>query len=430
MPDNTHIWSQVRRRLQSRVSPDEFHTWFGPLELTDLHGGAAIISVPNRFFSSWLEERYLSDIEDCFTKVVRRSLKIRFRYSECPGGIQSPDLPIAHGNAIDPSMTFESFYTGEWNRFAYHSAQAMAKEEVNPYNPLYIYSGRGLGKTHLLHAIGNAILSTRPDSAVRYVSSATFTADFTRCWKNDQLQTFNDQHSRLNAILFDDVHLLVRRPKTQHAFLLVFDAIYQRKGKIIVSGNTAPQGLHMVSEPLRSRLAWGVLAPIHPPDQGALLEAARTRVREQCFQIPDDVLFFLTSVSSHMKAIWKNIMILQSYVSLKGGDIHLSMAKSLIKGGQKKKVDIEDIKNITAGYFNISLYDLTSAKKKRSHAYPRQVAMYLARRLTDLSLKQIGSHFGQKDHSTVIYSIRKIEQQSKGRGSMRDDLSKIENLLT
>lgn len=411
------------------MTPDEFRTWFSPLELTDLNRDAAVISVPNRFFSSWLEERYRSDIEDSFTKVVRRSLKVRFRYSECPGGVETPEGHAGHGNGVDPSMTFESFYTGEWNRFACNSAQAVVKEKVNSFNPLYIYSTRGLGKTHLLHAIGNGILSSRPRSAVRYLSSATFTADFTRYWKNDQLQTFNDYHSSLDAILFDDVHLLARRPKTQHAILAVFDALYERNAKIVISGNTAPQGLHMLTEPLRSRLGWGVLAPIHPPDQGALLEAARTRVREENLQIPEDVLFFLASVSSHMKGVWKNIIRLQTYALLKGGDIHLSMAKSLIKGGQKKKVDIEDIKSITAGYFNISLHDLSSAKKKRSHTYPRQIAMYLTRKLTDLSLKQIGSHFGQKDHSTVIYSIRKIQEQSKERGPMRDDVTKIENLL-
>lgn len=426
MSTTEQIWLRVKKRIQSKLKAGEFRTWFSEASLEKLEGDSAVIIVPNRFHALWLTERYLSVIEKCLADTVAGSPKVSFSYEQVSQDA-AEDLP-GLGCDLDPSMTFAEAQTGEWNRFAFSSAMQVTERESRDYSPLYIYSTPGLGKTHLLHAVGNRIQSENPGLAARYVPSVLFATEFNRYYRKDQYQSFEGIYGSTDVLLFDDVHLLSRRTMAQNGLLLMFDSLYSRGKRMVFTADRAAHELTGISDPLKSRLAWGVLAEIRMPTQNALMEIIRRRERENDLHLPEDVLFFLSHASRDIKALCRNIRKLKTCLSPKGGQINVSMAMSLIKGSDAP-VGIENIKSVIAGYFNIPLQELSSGGRKRSCAYPRQVAMYLARKYTDLSFKEIGDSFGHKDHSTVIHAIRRIEERREQERSTTDDLSRIENLI-
>lgn len=428
MPTLEHIWLRVSKRLQSRLSPDEFRTWFSQATLKNWEGDLAVVSVPNRFYAAWIEEKYLHQLEESLAHVLRTSPRVGLVYeSSIP---QRKEGDAGPSTGLNPALTFAGIQSGEWNRFALSSALKVAETVSNGYTPMYLFSKPGLGKTHLLHAIGNRLLAERPDASVRYVGCRTFDSECSRCLKNDQHLTFQESHSGLDALLFDDVHLLSSRLKSQNELVQIFDNLYSQKRKVVFTGDRPPQELEGVIEPLGSRLGWGVIAEIQRPDQSTFLQIVRNMARESGVLLPEEVIFLLSQASKDLHGLNRNIQKLKTYCSMKGGQIGLSVAMSLVKGPDCSLTGVEDIKSIVAGYFNIRLQDLTSGGKKRSHSYPRQVAMYVARKYTNLSFKEIGTSFGHKDHSTVMHAIRKIEEQRGKRSPIADDLGRIETLLS
>jgi chromosomal replication initiator protein len=428
MVTSEHIWLRVTKRIQSKLPTGEFRTWFSRATLKTLEGDSAVISVPNRFYALWMAEKYLPAIEECFAKTVKGALKVSFCYEQ--SAEESGEDPEGMNPGLDPSLTFDELQKGKWNRFACSSSLRVTEKPSRAYNPLYLFSGPGLGKTHLLHAVGNRIRFESPDASVRIVPCMTFVSECSRYSGKDQYQSVEERFSSLDVLLFDDVHLLQQRPDMQESLVSLFDFLYSRDKRMLFSADRPPQELKEISKPLRSRLGWGVLAEIGMPDHNGLTGIIRKMGKENGVHLPADVVFFLSHSSRDIKALKKNIMKLKSYALLKGGQINISVAKSLIKGSDQSRIGIKDIQSVTAGYFNIPIHDLTTGSKKRSHSYPRQVAMYLARKYTDLSFKEIGGFFGNKDHSTVIHAIRKIEQQRDRSRSTTDDLTRIENLIS
>jgi chromosomal replication initiator protein len=394
-----------------------------------MDGSSVILSVPNKYVASWLEERYCRELEDSFSRILKHPASVSFHYPEAGAAEKpSPDARFPDTN-LDVVMTFDSFHTGPWNRFAFSSALEFAEKSKGDYNPLYIFSGPGLGKTHLLHGIGNRLLERQPGHALRYVTSSSFTSEFIRSWRNDQPQSFYAHYSGLDTVLFDDLHLLSSKPKTQQAFISLFDRNLSENRRMVICADAAPHQLSNISEALLSRVGSGLIAPIQTPDQGSLLSLARKKARMERVRLPEDVLFYVSQNCSDIRGLLKNIQKLQSYMSITGGTINLSTAKSLVKGTGRDGVNMEDIKLITASFFNMSQKDLVSGKKNRTQSYPRQMAMYLARKHTSLSLKEIGEAFGHRDHSTVLYAVRQVEKWRVSENPRMDDLSRIENLL-
>jgi chromosomal replication initiator protein len=429
MPQKKTIWQRVAKDLRTRVKASDFDTWFGRASLSDLDESSVILSVPNKYVASWLEDRYLHELEDSFCRVLKHPATVTFYYREGDSVDKSSGDIRASDHNLDASKTLDSFHAGPWNRFAFSSALDLAERNEYGYNPLYLYSGSGLGKTHLLHGIGNRILERRPVTAVRYVTSAMFTSEFIYSWRNDQHQSFHERYAGVDVILFDDLHLLSSRPKTQQAFLSLFDHTLSENRRMVISADTAPHQLMSMSPDLKSRVGSGLIAEIQSPDPSSLLSLTRKKAREDRVHLPEDVIFFLSQNCSDIKSLFKNIAKVETYTSITGGNISLSMARSLVKGSGRDGVNVEDIKSITASYFNVSQRDLVSGKKKRSQSYPRQIAMYLARKHTPLSFKEIGEAFGHRDHSTVLYAVRQVEKSRTSGGSMMEDLSRIENLL-
>jgi chromosomal replication initiator protein len=435
MPKKKDIWSQVTKHLQSKLPKSQFTTWFSRADLEKLDSDVAIISVPNKFVANWLADNYLTEIKKSFKSASNHSPSIHFSYNRASPAEafrdfsfgESPRLHQRH--RLNPSMTFEHLVLGSHNQFACTSAVQVAEKAASHYNPLYIYSSPGLGKTHLLHAIGNHWLNTDPYVRLRYLSSDTFSSDFVYAIKNDKVDEFRIEYCNLDLLLFDDIHLLANREKTQEEFLFIFDSLYATEKQIVITGDNPPHKFKKLNPQLKSRLGSGLLAGIDLPDQGTKIEIVKKKTNEDNLNIPEDVVFFLANSSRDVKELIKNVVKLETYSSLNTGDINISLVKAFMRDKHKNKIDLEDIKATTAAYFNISIIDLMSHKKKRVFSYPRQLAMYLARKHTSLSFKDIGVHFGHRDHSTAVHAIKHIEGSKERSEKILNDIKKIENLL-
>lgn len=434
MSKKKDIWNQITRNLESKLPDPDFKTWFSRTTLQKLEPGQAVIGVPNKYVSNWLQEKYLPEITKSFKKILKQEPDICFSHQKPPIKKRSPSAtPIEKRDPtlkhfLDPSMTFHRFIMGKGNRFARTSSMEVSKGTNNDYNPLYIYCHLGLGKTHLLHAIGNYIISNDPSPRIRYLTSDTFTADFSNSAKNKKLHEFREKYCSLDVLLFDDVHLLDNRKRTQEEFLSIFNALHGAKKRVVLAGQRPPTHLKNLNSQLKSRLGSGLITEIQVPDQETKINIIKKTTKEQGINIPEDVVFFLANTNNDIKSLMKNIIKIGTYASLNQRTINISTVKSFMKGKNKFEIDIDDIKTILAEYFNISVMDLVSNKKRRSYSYPRQLAMYLARKYTRLSFKEMGTSFGNKDHSTVIYAVQRIEK-CKEQKNVRDDLMKIENLL-
>lgn len=436
MREETEIWQQVTRCLEEKVSKSDFNTWFSHTTLQKCDPDIAVIGVPNKFVADWLRERYQIQIKKSFEIVLNQAPQLLYSYDRPSNSVEQLS-PILTENTyerskhyLDSSMTFKGFIVGDSNRFASLSALEVAKNPADQYNPLYIFSKSGLGKTHLLNAIGHHVLSNNPHLNVRYITANTFTSDFTYSIKTNTFDDFKQAYSNIDVLLFDDVHLLTQRRKTQEEFLILFNSLYRKKKQIVVTGDRPPNQIAKADPRLISRLGWGLISEIAAPDQKIKIKIIEKRGREDNIDIPDDVIFYLSTLNNDIKSLIRNVTRIKTYASLNNRDINISMAKSFIKDYRMRRIEIDDVKSIAAGYFNIPLSELISNKKQRIYSYPRQLAMYLCRKYTDLSLKKIGEAFGKKDHSTVLYAVKRINKYKDIKKEITHDLKMIENLLS
>ena len=432
MSHRKDIWVDVSKSLESKMSKGEFKTWFSRTSLKRFDPEVVVLGVPNKFVATWLNDNYLIDIKKSFKKIARISPSIHFSYDheameKEPREVEKSESYLKR--RLNPSMTFETFMTGECNRFAWSTAREVAEKRTEEYNLLYLYCVNGLGKTHLLHAIGNHRLKKNPRCRLRYLSSDAFSSDFTYSIKNDRLDDFRSELSNLDLLLFDDIHHLANREKTQEEFLSVFNALYSQKQQLVVTGDSAPNKLRNINPELKSRLGWGLLADIDDPDQALKISIIQKKAAEDNLSLAEDVVFFLSNSSGDIKNLLKNMIRVQTFASLSSEPLTISTVRTLIRDRNRSEITLEDIMTTTAGYFNISMSDLLSNKKNRIYSYPRQLAMYLARKFTNLSFKEIGNSFNHKDHSTVIHALRKVEKEKDEKKDVEKDLSKIESLL-
>lgn len=432
MSHRKDIWVDVSKSLESKMSKGEFKTWFSRTSLKRFDPEVVVLGVPNKFVATWLNDNYLIDIKKSFKKIARISPSIHFSYDheameKEPREVEKSESYLKR--RLNPSMTFETFMTGECNRFAWSTAREVAEKRTEEYNLLYLYCVNGLGKTHLLHAIGNHRLKKNPRCRLRYLSSDAFSSDFTYSIKNDRLDDFRSELSNLDLLLFDDIHHLANREKTQEEFLSVFNALYSQKQQLVVTGDSAPNKLRNINPELKSRLGWGLLADIDDPDQALKISIIQKKAAEDNLSLAEDVVFFLSNSSGDIKNLLKNMIRVQTFASLSDEPVTISTVRTLIRDRNRSEITLEDIMTTTAGYFNISMSDLLSNKKNRIYSYPRQLAMYLARKFTNLSFKEIGNSFNHKDHSTVIHALRKVEKEKDEKKDVEKDLSKIESLL-
>lgn len=435
MTDKNNAWQHITSLLESDVPNPEFKTWFSNTALRKLEPNLAVIEVPNKFVASWLRDNYMAHIQNSFKEILDTVPEITFTFGTTSALNQAhndevkrkPNYKTDH--ALDTRLTFNNFITAENNQFAYECALSVAKNPASQYNPFYIFSNLSAGKTHLLNAIGNHVVKNHRSFNVRYTTANRFISHFSFCLQKEKLSEFKDAYKNIDILLLDDIHALAGHEKCQLEFISLFNSFYEGKKQIVITANRPPIQIKNMLPQLISRFEWGLLSEIDVPDQNTKMEIIKAISKQAGTYIPDDVIFFLANNTNNLKTITRYLVNLETQASFYCREIDMSTVKSIIKDKQYKKISVEEIQKSTTGYFNISLTDLLSDKKTRKFSYPRQMAMYLTRKLTDLSFKEIGKAFGNKDHSTIIHAVKRIEKDKSVKKSVSDDLDKIQNYL-
>lgn len=434
-PQKKDIWDTITQVLSAKLPKSEFDTWFCRTTLKDLTEEKAVISVSNKFVADWLHDRYLTHIKDSFHRVVDYAPEILFTYPTpaSPPKKRSKKLRGAqlHGykHNVNPSLTFANYLRADSNSFALCSAIAIAKGLSDSYNPLYIYSNLPMGKTHLLHAIGNHVIETHPHTRILYVPSSRFVGEFSYSSAQNDILPLLENYTTLDMLLFDDIQELEGKSYTQEQFLFIFNKLYQMKSCMVITGTKLPKDFREINPELKSRIGAGVLAEISRPDQDTKIRLITDSMAQEGISIPDDVVFYLANSHVDFKGLMHSITRLKAMASINKGQITISIAKTVIEDSRPVRPAVEDIKMTTSAYFGISASDLVSKRKNRTFSYPRHLAMYLTRKYTNLSYKEIGNSFGHKDHSTVLYAIRRIERTRDQDHKVLSDLEQIENIM-
>jgi chromosomal replication initiator protein len=428
MSMETGTWSLITESLKAKGSPSNVKTWFSNTNLTRLDNNLAVIEVSNKFVANWLRENYLEEIKRSFKAILKETPEIQFKYSQ-------KDLPLLKKNNekfknnLNKLMNFDNFIVGDYNRFAFSSAVEISNISGSFYNPLFIFSKSGHGKTHLLNSIGNFLLSKNNLLKVKYIHSKSFLSDFNHSLISKSFHDFRKNYYDLDTFLFDDIEYL-KNQKIQDEFLIIFNKLYDEKKQIVITGENPPNKLNFLTDHLKSRLGWGLIVEINEIDQNNKNNIIRKILKEKNIILSDDIIFYLIKSTNNIKTLLKNIIRLESYLSLNNKNINISLIKSLIKNDKHIDLNINDIQLLTSGYFNISFSDLISNKKISRYSYPRHLAMYLCKKYTKTSFKEIGYQFGNRDHTTVVYAIKKIDMLKSKKKSVVSDLRNMENFLT
>ncbi len=440
--DIPHVWKGFLERVHHLVSAQHFETWFKPIRVVDNGGDYLELEVPNRFFLEWIKEHYLSLINEILRQISKREIRIRWRIAGEPRGEKKdvevkkkpPSRVWRSTSMLNPKYTFENFVVGKANEFAYAACTAVANSPASKYNPLFIYGDVGLGKTHLLQAIGHKVMENFSTARVCFYTSERFMNDFINFVSRQKMADFRNRFRNVDLLLIDDIQFWSGKERTQEEFFHTFNTLYESHKQIVVTSDKFPKDIDGIEERLRSRFEWGLVADIQPPDTETKIAILKKKALAEGIDIPDDVAQWLASVSG------SNIRELEGYLnrviavsSLTDQNITLSMSKdalkNLIKEEEEKVLTIEEIQKAVAAFYNIKLTDLRSKRRHKTVALPRQVAMFLAREYGRFSFPEIGYYFGGKDHSTAIHAVKKIEKELSTNRELKNSVNAIKETL-
>jgi len=428
MTDN-NLWNQILERIETKVNRHCFNTWFKPTLFFGQQGSTVTVAVPNALFKDWLAKHYSGIITEAISDLKLGEVGVEFLAdptAEVTGGaIPAPEpppdgapepvetLPPAGPAGLNPRYTFETFVVGPSNQFAEAASRAVAEAPSRSYNPLFIYGGVGLGKTHLMHAIGHYVLKHNPDLKLTYISTERFMNEMINAVRYDRIIDFRERYRTVDVLLVDDIQFLAGKEGTQTEFFHTFNALYDFQKQIVVSSDCPPAEIPQLEERLRSRFEWGLIADIQPPDLETKVAILKKKAEAEAVPLPDNVAIYIASkIKSNIRELEGSLIRLIAYASLTGNEISLALAQDVLKNildHDEKAVTIEVVQKHVADYFQLKLVELKSRNNAKSVAMPRQIAMYLCKSLTQASLPEIGRSFGGKHHSTVIHSIRKVE---------------------
>ena len=454
-----NIWEKFLHSIKSRLSSLSYNTWFSSSKLVELNEDAAIIVVPTIAHKKHLSESYIDIIEEIFNNITGTNFNIEFylenEYEQIKNKndnikeeIESiDDIGVPHNSIekanLNPDYTFENFIVGESNRFAQATALAVAENPGKMYNPLFIYGNSGLGKTHLMQAIGNYIVKNS-SKRVLYVTSEDFISDFLGIKKKDKdgtnldyIDLFKDKYRNIDVLIIDDIQFLGTAPKTQNEFFHTFNNLYDDKKQIIISSDSSPDDLKHLEDRLRTRFNWGLKVNIFPPDNELRKEILRKKMANMEFSkhISEDAIEYIANMcSSDVRKLEGALTRVCAYSTIFfQEDITLELAIEALKGTitptTNFKNDIQKIQRVVAEYYNVTVDDLKSKKRVATIAFPRQIAIYLSRMLTDESFPRIGMEFGGRDHSTVIHSVDKIDKEIKNNKQLENIINEIKEKL-
>jgi chromosomal replication initiator protein len=414
------LWSEVASRLKGALNDTTYRTWFGEVNGADLDDETFVLTVPNDFTREWIEGHFLGLIEAATRDSTGHERRIQLRVPELlepetSAHAPEPQRPHRHEpGAMNPKYTFDSFVIGSSNRFAHAAALAVAEAPAQAYNPLFIYGQTGLGKTHLLQAVAAYVAEHASDLTVRYVTSETFMNDFINSLRDKRIEGFKQRYRTYDVLLIDDVQFFEHKERIQEEFFHTFNSLYEAGSQIVMSSDRPPRDIATLEERLRSRFEWGLITDIQPPDLETRIAILRKKVKVDGIQVSDpQVLTFIAGrVSTNIRELEGALTRVVAFSSLTGRAMTVDLAQDVLKDvfpqGEAAAVSIKRIQDLVAERFNLSLEELCGDKRSQNIVYPRQVAMYLSRELTDSSLPKIGKEFGGRDHTTVIHATSKI----------------------
>ncbi|NKE69516.1 chromosomal replication initiator protein DnaA [Candidatus Manganitrophus noduliformans] len=408
------IWKQLLVQLEPNINRQSFETWLKPTSLVSISGKDVHVAVPNRFFGEWIKEHYYPQMQEALERELsEEGLRIHFVVDEKGEAAGSPERERRKGN-LNPRYTFDSFVVGSSNQFAHAASRKVAERPGTSYNPLFLYGGVGLGKTHLLSAIGNFISTRDPLLRIAYLSSEQFTNDVINSIRYDKMIEFRNKYRNVDALLIDDIQFISGKERTQEEFFHTFNTLYEANKQVVISSDRSAKEMSDIEERLRSRFEMGLIADIQPPDLETKIVILRRKAEGEGIPLPNDVALLLaTHIKTNVRELEGALIRLGAFSSLTGQEITVEMAKRVLRDTiqeKKRVVTIEDIQRAVAERFQIKLVELKSKKRTKNLVIPRQICMFLCRELTSLSFPEIGKHFGGKDHSTVIHACKQIEK--------------------
>ncbi|MGH2820490.1 MAG: chromosomal replication initiator protein DnaA [Actinomycetota bacterium] len=433
MPAPDVIWKEASSHLRHRLSEGTFSAWFNQSDATGLDAGTLTLTVPNPFTKDWIESRYVHLIREIVSAAAGHPLEVAVLSRDesppapaedtiepgpglTPSQAHAPTNPRPHPYFFHPKYTFDSFVIGSSNRFAHAAALAIAEAPAEAYNPLFIYGGAGLGKTHLLHAIGRYVTECHPHLVVRYVSTEQFMNEFIASLQRRTIPDFHGRYRDADVLLMDDIQFLEGKERTQEEFFHTFNALHPHS-QIVISSDRPPKRISTLEERLRTRFHWGLITDIQPPDLETRLAILQKKAETEHLHAPPDVLSFIASrIQTNIRELEGALIRITAYASLTRSELSIELAKQVLQtvlpDSPEARVTPDLIISIAAEYFDFTPDEIRSSSRSRSLVNARQTSMYLSRELTDLSLPKIGERFGKRDHSTVIHAIDKVRKQS------------------
>src|SRR6188474_1812762 len=442
--DAKQVWRAVLGELQVSLPPANFETWLKDTSLVDLDENRYRIAAPNGFARDWLDNRYRTLISQTLARVVGGSVQVEFVVADAPGPVpaQSDDeaLPLppasAGGNTVNLNgrYAFSNFIVGSANRLAHAAALSVAERPGHAYNPLFLYGGVGLGKTHLMHAIGNAVAVKFPRKRILYATSEKFTNDFINSIREQKMEDFRGRYRRIDVLLIDDIQFIAERERTQEEFFHTFNAIHEAGKQVVLSSDRPPKAITTLEERLRSRFEWGLIADLTAPDLETRIAILRAKAEENAVPIASDVLEFIArKVASNIRELEGALNRIVAYASMGGMPITIDLAQAVLSNvlynPKRRMVTPERIALAVAEYYSVDLEALKSQKRDRAIVTPRQIAMYLMRAETDVSLLRIGQELGGRDHSTVLHACDKIDKETQENEELRRELAAVRELI-
>ena len=417
-----NYWDQIREYLQGKVSAESYENWLKGAQFQGVDGGTLLVAVPDNDTRTWLETEYAPLVHKGIQELgipvstvhfsARQEVVARAHAAAVGENTHESESPIS---ALNPKFTFDSFVVGACNQFAHAAARSVATNPSRSYNPLFIYGGVGMGKTHLMHAIGRSLIENHGSMKVIYTSSERFMNEMIACIRTERMPQFHHRYREADVLLIDDIQVLGNKERTQEEFFHTFNELHDHQKQIVISSDAPPKDIPGLVERLRSRFEWGLIADIQPPDLETKMAILDKKAEAENVRLPDDVRSFMASkTKSNVRELEGALVKLIAYSSLTGASITLTMAQQVLKHlvhVQERRITIDSIQKAVGERFQIKQSQLKEKSNTKKVVYPRQVAMYLVKELTDASLPEIGRAFGGKHHTTVIHSINKIEQQ-------------------
>jgi chromosomal replication initiator protein len=427
------IWEKSISEIEKKVGNSVLELWFRPVKLSQVKEQQITLDIPNRFFKDWIEDNYPDIMTETVGGILGYPVSVRYRIVEkVDPNLKKMDIRLENrrqklanrGIYLNPKYTFENFVTGPSNQFAQAAANAVAESPGKTYNPLFVYGGVGLGKTHLISAIGNAVIDKWHEMVVIYVSAEQFTNEVVSAIRHEKMSELKKKYRNVDLLLLDDIHFIANKTQTQEEFFHTFNTLYEKQKQIVISSDRPPKEIGAVTDRLRSRFGMGLIADIQPPELETKVAIIQRKAEMERINIPDEVAYYLAAkVKTNIRELEGCLIRLGAQASLTGRPIHKDMAQEILHDliiEDEKPVTTDQIQKVVCEHFGIKLADMKAKKRTKEIALPRQIAMYLSKKLTSLSLNDIGKNFGGKDHATVIYACKQIEEKrSKDEGFHR-----------